>query len=152
MDNEELILEILNDFKLLNNIQKKEQNDEENNETESTLNEDEIYKLYIRKSIQSILNLTNRIKFPIELKFIVLDMLQDSYTINSLKDNIENQIGDYIKSISEEGRKVDFGNVGQSILNSLLSADINERLKTRHKEIYRYRLLYKVGELDNGEN
>lgn len=131
MDNNEFINDILKDFKLLNSI------DNSNN--------DDLFMLYIKEAVQRILNLTNRYKFPIELRYVVLDLVEDFYTNNSILKKITNsETAGNIKSISEAGRQVTFGNAEESTINSLLSDYINQQLQMRMKEIYRYRLLYKV--------
>lgn len=133
MDNEELINSILKDFKLYNGIK-----DDTN---------DDLYKLYIKKAIQSILNLTNRNELPKELMYVVLDMVNDFYLTNMSQSNIssseENQNNTYIKQISEEGRSVTFGNMTENAINSLLSNDISNKLTLRKNEINHYKLLYK---------
>lgn len=133
MNNNELILTntILKEFKLINNI-------------DNTLNDD-LFLIYIKKAIQSILNLTNRYEFPIELKYIVIDLATDFYNDNKLfNSSTGEETSQSIKSISEEGRQVTFGNSNESTINSLLSSYINNKLNLRQKEIYRYRLLYKM--------
>lgn len=133
MDNEELINSILKDFKLYNGIK-----DDTN---------DDLYKLYIKKAIQSILNLTNRNELPKELMYVVLDMVNDFYLTNMSQSNVssseENQNNTYIKQISEEGRSVTFGNMTENAINSLLSNDISNKLTLRKNEINHYKLLYK---------
>lgn len=137
-DNNELINEILTDFKLMNNIE--------------DTDKDSLYILYIKKSIQTILNLTNRIVLPEELKYVVLDMVNEFYN-EKLQQNSSNiEASTYIKQVSEEGRTVQFGNMSELQLNSLLSAQINYQLSLRTKEIYRYRLLYKVKGKNGQEN
>ena len=54
MDNNDIEKSILEDFKTMNNIEDEKQ--------------DKIIDLYIKKAIQTILNLTNRNKFPKELR------------------------------------------------------------------------------------
>lgn len=131
MDNNEIINDILKDFKLLNSI------DNSNN--------DNLFMLYIKKAVQIILNLTNRYKFPEELRYVVLDLAEDFYTNNSILGKITNsETTGNIKSISEAGRQVTFGSAEESTINSLLSNYINQQLQMRMKEIYRYKLLYKV--------
>ena len=130
MDNE-LIGIILKDFKLVNNIS--------NNQN------DDLFRVYIKKAIQSILNLTNRYEFPEELIYVVLDLVNEFYNDNSILLTITNsQSSESIKSITEKDRTVEFGNSSESTINSLLSAYINDKLQLRIKEINRYRLLYKV--------
>lgn len=130
MTTEEIKSNILTNFKTLNSI--------------TGTAKDNIYNLYIDKSMQTILNLTNRIEFPEELQYVVLDMLTDFYNINVLKDSIGEETSNYVKSISEEGRSVTFGNSSELSLSSLINTDINNRLELRKQEIYRYKLLYKV--------
>ena len=137
MDNNEIINDILKDFKLLNSI------DNSNN--------DNLFILYIKEAVQRILNLTNRYKFPEELRYVVLAIAEDFYTNNAILKKITNsETTGNIKSISEAGRQVTFGNAEESTINSLLSDYINQQLQMRMKEIYRYRLLYKVKK--NGQN
>lgn len=137
-DNNELIDDILKDFKLMNDIE--------------DTDKDSLYTLYIKKSIQTILNLTNRIVLPEELKYVVLDMVNEFYN-EKLQQNSSNiEASTYIKQVSEEGRTVQFGNMSELQLNSLLSAQINYQLSLRTKEIYRYRLLYKVKGKNGQEN
>lgn len=128
MDNDELKLDILDKFKTLNSIK---DNDK-----------DEIYKIYIEKSIQSILNLTNRYEMPLELKYVVIEMLDDFY--NTKIRTIISDDNNFVQSLSEEGRSVTFGNTSVLALTSSISADINFKLENRKKEIYRYKLLYKM--------
>ena len=133
---EKLINDIIKDFKLENNI------------TDS-LNDD-LYNLYCRKAINSILNLTNRIRFPLGLRYIVLDMMNDFYLDNIITKKILNNTDDdsktsinSISQIEEEGRKVTFNDSDNSTINSILTNDIQNKLDSRMKEIYRYKLLYK---------
>ena len=131
MDDNELINGILKEFKMFNSI--------------SNVLNDDLYKLYIKKSIQTILNLTNRYVFPNELRYVVLDLINELYNDNGfIKSVTNNETTQSIKSISEEGRQVTFGNASESTVNSLLSSYISNRLDIRKQEIYRYRLLYKV--------
>ena len=128
MDNNEIINDILKDFKLLNSI------DNPNN--------DNLFILYIKEAVQQILNLTNRYKFPEELRYVVLDIAEDFYTNNAILKKITNsETTGNIKSISEAGRQVTFGSAEESTINSLLSNYINQQLQMRMKEIYRYLIL-----------
>ena len=131
MDNSEFISEILKDFKLLNGI--------------NNASNDDLFTLYIKEAVQTILNLTNRYKFPMELRYVVLNLANDFYTDNSLLGKITgSETTGNIKSISEAGRQVTFGSAEESTINSLLSDFINQKLQLQMKEISRYRLLYKV--------
>lgn len=131
MDNNEFINDVLKDFKLLNGI------DNSNN--------DNLFTLFIKNAVQTILNLTNRYKFPIELRYVVLDLANDFYLDNSLLGKItSSETTGNIKSISEAGRQVTFGSAEESTINSLLSNFIDEKLKLQMKQINKYKLLYKV--------
>ena len=70
MDNNELITDILKEFKILNGI-------------DNALNDD-LYKIYIKMAIQQILNLTNRYKFPQELRYVVMNLINDFYNDSKL--------------------------------------------------------------------
>ena len=129
---EKLITDIIKDFKTENNIA-------------DSVNDD-LFNLYARKAVRSILNLTNRIKFPPELKYMVLDIMNDYYSEKSAKSlviNTESNASGSIKEIEEDGRKVIYQDNSDTTINSLISLDIANRLDMRKREIYRYRLLYK---------
>lgn len=129
---EKLITDIIKDFKTENNI------------TDSV--NDDLFNLYAKKAVSSILNLTNRIKFPPELKYMVLDIMNDYYSEKSAKSlviNTESNASGSIKEIEEDGRKVIYQDNSDTTINSLISLDIANRLDMRKREIYRYRLLYK---------
>lgn len=130
MDNNEIEKTILEDFKIINNVDEKQE---------------KIASLYIKKAIQTVLNLTNRNKFPKELMYVVLDMANDFYKVYFFgSNNDENSNNNNIvKSISEDDRKVDFVNASELYISSLLSSHIQDMLSTREKEINRYKLLYK---------
>ena len=121
--------EILIDFLTLNNLTL---------ETEQV----KLYELYINKAVQSILNITNREIFPKELKYTVLDMIDEFYTLSNNKAESSNSSNE-IKSLSEEGKSVTFVNKEELKLTALLSNHITESLDLRKKEIYRYRLMYR---------
>ena len=137
MDIADLKLNILKNFKILNSI-----NDNKN---------DALYKLYIDRSIQEILNLTNRIRFPEELNYVVLDMINDFYDININKTKINDESNNYIKSITEENRTVTFGNSSELLLNSAISNHITNNLENRKAQINKFKLLYKEKEKEKNE-
>lgn len=114
---------ILNNIKLLN----------------SNTNE-QILKFYIDKTIQEITIKTNRIRFPADLRYLVIDLVNDAFAINSMNsDPTQNQTA---KSMSEGDRRVDFGidSYSQTRFNLLLQ----QKLADNEKLINRYRLMYKV--------
>ena len=72
-------------------------------------------------------------------------MANDFYEVYFFRSNSEenNNSNTIIKSMSEDGRKVDFENASELYIKSLLSSHIQNTLETREKEINRYKLLYK---------
>lgn len=103
---------------------------------------EEILKFYINKAIQEITIKTNRIKFPDDLKYLVIDLINDMLAINNMNTN--SQEAQSIKSMTEQDRKVDFGldSYSQTRFNLLLQ----QKLLDNEKLINRYRLMYKVVE------
>lgn len=103
---------------------------------------EEILKFYINKAIQEITIKTNRIKFPDDLKYLVIDLVNDMLAINNMNTN--SQEAQSIKSMTEQDRKVDFGldSYSQTRFNLLLQ----QKLLDNEKLINRYRLMYKVVE------
>ena len=114
---------ILNNTKLLN----------------QNINE-EILKFYINKAIQEITIKTNRIKFPSDLRYLVIDLINDTFAINNMNSNSSEM--QTIKSMTEQDRKVDFGldSYSQTRFNLLLQ----QKIEDNQKLINRYKLLYKV--------
>ena len=108
---------------------------------------EEILKFYINKAIQEITIKTNRIKFPDDLKYLVIDLVNDMFAINNMNTN--SQEAQSIKSMTEQDRKVDFGldSYSQTRFNLLLQ----QKLLDNEKLINRYRLMYKVVK-PNAEN
>lgn len=108
---------------------------------------EEILKFYINKAVQEITIKTNRIKFPNDLKYLVIDLVNDMFAINNMNTN--SQEAQSIKSMTEQDRKVDFGldSYSQTRFNLLLQ----QKLLDNEKLINRYRLMYKVVK-PNAEN
>lgn len=108
---------------------------------------EEILKFYINKAVQEITIKTNRIKFPDDLKYLVIDLVNDMLAINNMNTN--SQEAQSIKSMTEQDRKVDFGldSYSQTRFNLLLQ----QKLLDNEKLINRYRLMYKVVK-PNAEN
>lgn len=108
---------------------------------------EEIIKFYIDKVVKEITIKTNRVKFPSDLKYLVIDLVNDTFAINKMNTN--SQEAQSIKSMTEQDRKVDFGidSYSQTRFNLLLQ----QKLEDNQKLINRYRLLYKVVE-KNAEN
>lgn len=110
---------------------------------------DELITFYIDKAVQEIVIKTNRNKFPIDLKYLAIDLVTDLFTLYKADTNPSDIQG--IQSMSEDGRTVNFGINSYDVnkLNSLLT----QKLKDNETLINRYRLLYKVRcPLDNEQN
>ena len=105
---------------------------------------EELLRFYIDKTIQEINNKTNRNNFPSDLKYLVVDLVNDGIAINKM-DNEPSQ-NQSINSMSEGGRSVNFGidSYSQNRFNALLQ----QKLADNEKQINRYKLLYKVVDAD----
>ena len=101
---------------------------------------DNLAEFFINKAITEIVIKTNRNKFPNDLKYLVVDMVNDFYMENkTISDVSNNQV---IQSMSEDGRSVNFGLDDLSKMK--LQAFIQQKLKDNETLINRYKLLYKV--------
>lgn len=101
---------------------------------------EEILIFYIDKVINDITIKTNRNKFPIDLKYLVIDLIGDLLDVNKIITSSTENKG--IKSLSENDRRVEFGldSTSQSRFNVLLQ----QKLEDNRTLINRYKLLYKV--------
>jgi len=108
---------------------------------------EEIITFYIDKIVNDITIKTNRNKFPEGLKYLVVEMLSDMFTLYEADTKPDqNQT---VQSMSEQDRRVDFGI--NSYTQSKLDLLLNKKLEDNTKLINRYKLLYKVGGT-NAEN
>ena len=101
----------------------------------------------INKAVQQIVILTNRFRFPSDLKYLVCDIVNNGYEIISKEGNPETNQN--IASMSEAGRSISFGATAtwQAKYNRLLDQQMNDN----NTLINKYKLLYKV-ECPYGEN
>ena len=102
----------------------------------------------INKVVYDICIITNRNSFPVDLKYLVVDMVNDDYTtINSPSSSSNAEQG--IKSMSEAGRSVTFGATDswQKKYDLLLQQQLQDRMN----QINKFKLLYKV-ECPYGKN
>lgn len=101
----------------------------------------------INKLVREIVILTNRTMFPTDLKYLAVDLVNDSYGVISHESNPETNQN--INSMSEAGRSVSFGatQTWQTKYNMLLQ----NQMKGNENLINKYKLLYKV-ECPYGEN
>ena len=102
----------------------------------------ENYKIIflINKVVSSICIKTNRNQFPKDLKYLVVDLVNNSYNfINAENEPSTNQ---NINSMSEAGRSVSFGatDTWKTKYNSVLE----QQIKENETLINKYKLLYKV--------
>ena len=102
----------------------------------------ENYKIIylINKTVQRIVILTNRDYFPTDLKYLVVDLVNDAYGI--IKTDTDPSINQNITSMSEAGRSISLGatQTWQTKYNMLLE----EQMKANDNLINKYKLLYKV--------
>lgn len=110
--------------------------------------QDDIIKLFINTTCTEIVIRTNRNKFPEDLKYLVINMANTMYELH--KANSDSQGSQIIQSMSEDGRKVDFGIDG--VTKMKLQLAIQKQLDTQDTLINRYRLLYKVRCPKNEQN
>ena len=95
----------------------------------------------INKTAQQIVILTNRNQFPTDLKYLVVDLVNNAYGVISADADPSSVQG--ITSMSEAGRSISYGasQSWQSKYNMLLE----QQMKTNESLINKYKLLYKVG-------
>lgn len=114
---------------ILNNIRLLNQNIKE-----------EILKFFIDKVINEIVIKTNRNKFPEDLRYLVIDIVNDlcaEYT-----SEIEPDSNNVIQSMSEDGRSVNFG--ASDFFKTKMQLILQQKLNDNEILIRKYRLLYKV--------
>ena len=103
----------------------------------------ENYKIIylINKMLMKIVILTNRQIFPKELKYLVVEMVNEDYSI--IKSDTDPEYNQGIQSMSEAGRSVSFGSsdTWKAKYNLLMT----QQLKDREQQINKFKLLYKVG-------
>lgn len=102
----------------------------------------ENYKIIylINKVVRQIVIMTNRVKFPADLKYLVVDMVQNTYSVITAEgDPSTNQ---NIASMSEAGRSVSFG--ATDSWKAKYNALLNQEITANNTLINKYKLLYKV--------
>lgn len=94
----------------------------------------------INKLVQQIVIMTNRNQFPKDLKYLAVDLVENSFSV--IKSENDPSVNQNINSMSEAGRSVSFGATvsWQAKYNSLLE----QQMKTNESLINKYKLLYKV--------
>ena len=107
-----------------------------------------LYKLYLDRAVQSILNLTNRTILIEPMQYIVLDMMNSFYNSEIARKSVgmsaSMSTSENIKEIEEKDRRVVYGSSSDLSYNSIVSADIQEQLNLKMNEIIKFKLLYKV--------
>lgn len=132
---------IYNNLIILNNISipTDDSTDEEKKQYEHTK---DILTYMINKICTNITVMTNRYKFPNDLKYLVVDLVNNSYELYKSDTGTGTNGTEAIKSMSENGRSVNFGTTDTwKIKYDLL---VNNQLSTNEKLINKYKLLYKV--------
>lgn len=101
--------------------------------------EEQLLKYYIEDVCMKITIRTNRNKFPTDLKYLAINLVNQAFNLHKIDYNNEQQS---IQSMSETGRSVTFGETdNQKTKYQLL---IEQQLKDNELLINRYRLLYKT--------
>ena len=97
---------------------------------------DSILQVYLDITVQSILNYCNIFELPSALNYVACQLACDAYRDSNAKNGTGQIVGN-VESITEDGRKVDFGSP------SYIRTYINERI-TRLRELNRFKKLYRV--------
>lgn len=102
----------------------------------------EQYKvLYIiEKLVQEIIIRTNREKFPTDLKYLVVDLANNAYSV--VKNESNPDTNQNINSMSEAGRSVSFG--ATQTWQTKYQLLLDQQMKVNESLINKYKLLYKV--------
>lgn len=105
----------------------------------STIDNDEVLRVYTEAICTNILIKTNRRMFTPELKYVVMTLVKDKF----IEENTDiNNDAQSIQSMSEDGRTVNFG------VSDLMKAKLNllaEKQITENENIIgKFKLLYKT--------
>lgn len=100
----------------------------------------QLITLYINSTCQNIVIKTNRTSFPEGLKYLVIEMVTDWYTVN--KSNIDTESTQIVQSMSENGRSVNY--TIPDNLKSKINLFIQKQLNEQDTLINRYKLLYRT--------
>ena len=95
-----------------------------------------ILQLYWDITVQSILNYCNIFELPSALNYVACELACDAYRDSEAKNQIGSVVGN-VSGISEDGRKVEFGNA------PYVKTYLNDRI-TRMRELHRFKKLYRV--------
>ena len=130
----QLIQDILNSVKLSQGL--------------TDTSKDNLLIMYINKICNNILIKTNRKIFMPELKYVVIDLVNNAYImyLNNLKGiNDINNSNNSIQSMSEAGRNVSFGatNISNDLANKL-NLLTQKQLEENELIINKFKLLYKT--------
>lgn len=98
---------------------------------------DNILRVYLSMTKQSILNYCNIEVLPPALNFTLCEMTADVYRENDSKNKVGSVVGS-VSSVSEDGRTVSFSN------GTEIKASIDDRIAKRTHELNRYRKLYRL--------
>lgn len=97
----------------------------------------------INKMCNEITIMTNRYKFPNDLKYLVTDLVNDLYSLYKSDTSTGTNGTEAVKSMSENGRSVNFG--ATDTWKTKYDLLVSNQLSTNEKLINKYKLLYKVG-------
>lgn len=145
---DELIQDILNNVCLVNNIIEPEPLKENPSETDieeyKKVKTEYDYKisllsLYIRAICTNILIKTNRRMFIPDLKYVVIDLVNDKWAST---DSVSGDTLNSIQSMSEAGRSVNFG--ASNVVANKLNLIAKKQLEENELLINKFKLLYRT--------
>lgn len=93
--------------------------------------------LYAKILCNNILIYTNRKKLPEELKYVIVDLIVDRYSIDN-----QAQAGQFLQSMSEAGRSITYGTTQSA--QTKLDLIARQQIAQNQAVLNRYRLVYKI--------
>lgn len=100
--------------------------------------QDNLLILYATMLCNNFLIKTNRRVFPDRAKYLMIDLTKDKFDVNNTSDPELNAI----RSMSEEGRNVNFG--ASSILENKLNLIARKQLEDNENLVNKFKLLYRT--------
>lgn len=95
-----------------------------------------ILQLYWDITVQSILNYCNISELPSALNYVACELACDAYRDSGAKNDVGGIVGN-VSGVSEDGRRVEFGNA------AYVKTYLNDRI-TRTRELNRFKKVYRL--------
>lgn len=95
-----------------------------------------VLQLYLDIAMQSILNYCNINELPSALNYTVCELACDAYRVDKIRGGTNLIVGN-VSSITEDGRKVDFGD------STYIKSYVTDRV-TKIRQLHRFKKLYRV--------